>query len=103
MIVLLWLVFLAFQVAKAHVQKCSKQYWLLFGSQVTMLLAATAAIVWIQYRQLSNDAPRLSPEIRILIGGNDGDGKPHFYRCRYAFPILPVNVIKVVRQQYTHA
>jgi hypothetical protein len=70
----LWLAFLAFQVGKAHVQKCSTQYWLLFGGQVTLLMATTALVVGIQYRNISGESPNLSPEIKILLKGGEDHG-----------------------------
>lgn len=103
--ILLWAIFLAFQVAKAYVEKCSKQYWLLFGSQVTLLLAATATIVWVQYRHLSHDASTLSPEIRILIQGNDANGEP--FSCvvmtSTCISHLMVTLIKFTRQHKGNA
>lgn len=70
----LWLAFLAFQVGKARVQKCSDCYWLLFGGQVAMLLATTGIVVWIHYRQSVNNQCTLSPEIQILLHGGDDSG-----------------------------
>eukprot|EP00884_Botryococcus_braunii_P001174 jgi/Botrbrau1/11057/Bobra.0302s0002.2 len=73
-IFVLWLAFLAFQIGKARVHKCSEQYWLLFGGQVAMLVATTALVVWIQYRDISHGALNLSPEIRALLGAGDDHG-----------------------------
>jgi hypothetical protein len=54
-----------------------------------MLVATTALVVWIQYRDISRGALHLSPEIRTLLGAGDDNGGHVRATWRPSFLLLP--------------
>ena len=72
-IILLWIVFLVTQQQKAKYNRCTIAFFVWFGGQSLLLLAATAAGVLYEVRKARSDADHIDPEMREILLGHDLD------------------------------
>ena len=76
-VILLWAIFLAFQLAKVSYTKCSLEWTLVYIGQAIFCLGTSAAFVSYQYHKMLDHPDNVDPELRaILTAGGHHDGHP---------------------------
>ncbi|KAK9863229.1 hypothetical protein WJX84_011003 [Apatococcus fuscideae] len=76
-VILLWVIFLAFQLAKVSYVKCSLEWTLVYIGQAIFCLGTSAAFVYYQYFKMLDNPDNVDPELRaILTAGGHHDGHP---------------------------
>ena len=76
-LILLWAIFLAFQLAKVSFVKCSLGWTLVYIGQAIFCLGTSAAFISYQYHRMLDHPDNVDPELRaILTAGGHHDGHP---------------------------